>query len=114
VVHCFTGSEAELDRYLELDLHVGITGWICDPRRGSHLHALLRRIPADRLMLETDAPFLLPKTLTREGRRNEPAFLQEVLRTVASALERPVQMVAEETTRTARTFFGLMSGQPSA
>src|SRR5205085_1206676 len=62
VVHCFTGSAAELEAYLGIDVHIGVTGWICDERRGAHLLPLIRRIPADRLMLETDAPFLTPRT----------------------------------------------------
>ena len=63
VVHCFTGEKRALYAYLDLDLHIGITGWICDERRGTHLHALVPEIPATRLMLESDAPYLLPRTL---------------------------------------------------
>ncbi len=82
VVHCFTGERRALYAYLDLDLHIGITGWVCDERRGTHLHPLLKDIPADRLMLETDAPFLLPRSLRPKPRsgRNEPAYLVEVLR----------------------------------
>ena len=61
VVHCFTGDRRELHDYLDLDLHIGITGWICDERRGLHLRELVRDIPAGRLMIETDAPYLLPR-----------------------------------------------------
>src|SRR6185295_7243815 len=75
VVHCFTGGARELEAYLALDLHVGITGWICDDRRGAALRSLIARIPPDRLMIETDAPFLLPPAAKSQGRRNEPAFL---------------------------------------
>jgi TatD DNase family protein len=109
VVHCFTGTEAELDRYLELDLHVGITGWICDERRGAHLRGLARRIPLDRLMIETDAPYLMPRNamgLPKNG-RNEPSFLTHVLRTVALSRGEPEELIAERTTRTAEAFFGL-------
>jgi TatD DNase family protein len=105
VVHCFTGSGGELDAYLALDCHIGITGWICDERRGKHLGALLPRIPRDRLMLETDAPFLTPRHLKKK--RNEPAFLPHVLDTVAAALGRPRNEVAADTTATARSFFAL-------
>src|SRR5262245_52305463 len=63
VVHCFTGSAEELDVYLDLDLYIGITGWICDERRGLHLQNLVRRIPLDKIMIETDAPFLIPRDL---------------------------------------------------
>ena len=109
VVHCFTGEAEELRAYLELDCHIGITGWICDERRGRHLHALVREIPADRLLLETDAPYLTPRDLRPQphARRNEPAFLPHILRTVARALGKPAEQVAEETTRNARAFFGL-------
>ena len=109
VVHCFTGTAAELEAYLALDLHIGITGWICDDRRGRHLCELVGRIPLNRLMLETDAPFLTPRTLPgrpRDG-RNEPAFLPRVLDTVAACLGRPPAEVAAATTATARAFFGL-------
>lgn len=109
VVHCFTGSAEQLAAYLDLDLHIGITGWICDERRGLHLRDLLPRIPLDRLMLETDAPYLLPRTLKPKPkeRRNEPAFLPHVLNTVADCLNLSSILVAEATTRTARDFFKL-------
>jgi TatD DNase family protein len=107
VVHCFTGGARELDAYLALDLHIGITGWICDDRRGAGLRPLIARIPADRLMIETDAPFLLPPIAKASGRRNEPAFLVHVLEAVARAAGRPPEQLAEETTRTAEAFFGL-------
>jgi TatD DNase family protein len=105
VVHCFTGTADELAVYLELDCHVGITGWICDERRGRHLLELVPRIPADRLMLETDAPFLTPRDLRPLPRRNEPAFLTHVLARVAQASGRPPAEVAAQTTATARAFF---------
>jgi TatD DNase family protein len=109
VVHCFTGSAAELDVYLAMDLHIGITGWICDERRGLHLRELVRRIPLDRLMLETDAPFLTPRNLRPRPKRdrNEPALLPHVLDAVADALDRPRAEVAAATTATARRFFAL-------
>jgi TatD DNase family protein len=109
VVHCFTGDRQTLDAYLALDLHIGITGWICDERRGLHLRDLVPSIPADRLMLETDAPYLLPRNLPvpPSTRRNEPAFLPLILSTVAAALDLPPTQVAEATTATARTFFTL-------
>lgn len=108
VVHCFTGSDRELDAYLALDLHIGITGWICDDRRGAGLRPLMTRVPAGRLMIETDAPFLLPpKAKVGGGRRNEPAFLPHVLEEIARATGRPAAELAAETTRTAELFFGL-------
>ena len=109
VAHCFTGTREELHAYLDLGLYVGITGWICDERRGAHLLELVRDIPADRLMLETDSPYLTPRDLLPQpkARRNEPAHLPHILRSVARALGKPPEQVAEETTRNARAFFGL-------
>jgi len=109
VAHCFTGEKAELHSYLDLGLYIGITGWICDERRGAQLFELVRDIPADRLMLETDSPYLTPRDLRPQpkARRNEPAHLPHILRTVARALGKPAEQVAADTTRNARTFFGL-------
>ena len=109
VAHCFTGERDELHAYLDLDLYIGITGWICDERRGAHLLRLVRDIPADRLMLETDAPYLTPRTLRPQpkSRRNEPAYLPEVLITVARALGRSPEEVAQTTSENARRFFCL-------
>lgn len=107
VVHCFTGQRHELAAYLDLDLHIGITGWICDERRGLHLRELVREIPGRRLMLESDAPYLLPRTIKPppSHRRNEPAFLPYVLEAVAQSVGKPATEVAQETTQTARAFF---------
>lgn len=107
VIHCFTGTRDELMAYLKLGLHIGITGWICDERRGLNLRELVKEIPLDRLMIETDAPFLTPRNLPTKPKdgRNEPGFLPYVLATVAECLGKPVAEVAEKTTQTARTFF---------
>ncbi|HLX79097.1 MAG TPA: TatD family hydrolase [Burkholderiales bacterium] len=109
VAHCFTGGAAELDAYLALGLAIGITGWICDERRGAHLLGLVRDIPPGRLLLETDSPYLTPRDMRPQpkARRNEPSFLPHILRTVARALGRPAGDVAAETTRNARLFFSL-------
>ena len=114
VAHCFTGEKAELHCYLDLGLHIGITGWICDERRGGHLPGLVREIPADRLLLETDSPYLTPRDLRPQprARRNEPAFLPHILRTVARALDRPPEEIAAETTRNASSLFGLAVHEP--
>ena len=109
VVHCFTGEQRALFSYLDLDLHIGITGWICDERRGTHLHPLVREIPRGRLMLESDAPYLLPRTLRPKPKngRNEPAYLPEVLREVALHREESLEDLAQHSTACARGFFGL-------
>jgi TatD DNase family protein len=114
VVHCFTGTRAQLDAYLSLDLHIGITGWICDERRGRDLVALMPAIPAGRLMIETDAPYLLPRNMPSppRDRRNEPAFLPYVLNAVAAARGEDPATTAATTTATARAFFGL-PGSPA-
>jgi len=116
VAHCFTGEREELRAYLDLGLYIGITGWICDERRGRHLLELVRDIPRDRLLLETDSPYLTPRDMHPQprARRNEPAFLPHILATVARALGRPAGEVAVETTRNARTLFGLHEPRPSA
>lgn len=109
VVHCFTGNADELERYLERDFYIGITGWICDERRGRHLHALVPHIPAGRLMLETDAPYLLPRDLKPQPgtRRNEPMWLVHIAQTVARARGESIESLAEHTSAAARAFFGL-------
>lgn len=109
IVHCFTADKQALYGYLDLDLHIGITGWICDERRGTHLQPLVKDIPAGRLMLETDAPWLLPRTLSPrpKDRRNEPAFLPVVAEMVAQCRGEDLEHLAEHTTATARAFFNL-------
>jgi TatD DNase family protein len=109
VAHCFTGGPAELERYLALGLAVGVTGWVCDDRRGSALRAAVPRIPADRLMIETDAPYLLPRDLVPppKSRRNEPAYLAHVARAVAALRGERFEDLAASTTRNAQRLFGL-------
>ncbi len=109
VVHCFTGSQAELKAYVDLGFYIGITGWICDERRGRHLRELVRTIPLDRLMIETDAPFLTPRDLAEKPKdgRNEPAFLPHILQAVAASMGKPAEDVARATTANAERFFSL-------
>jgi len=116
VAHCFTGERDELHAYLDLGLYVGITGWINDERRGLHLRELVREIPREKLLLETDAPYLTPRDMRPQpkARRNEPAFLPHVLRCVAAALGRPPGEVAAETAGNAATFFGLHESRTAA
>lgn len=109
VAHCFTGGPAELDAYLELDLYIGVTGWLCDDRRGGALREALPGIPLDRLLLETDAPYLLPRDLDVKprNRRNEPAFLPHVLEKAAERLGVSAETVARATTENAERLFRL-------
>lgn len=107
VVHCFTGEEEALDAYLDLDCYIGITGWICDERRGQHLLPLVKKIPSDRLLIETDAPYLLPRTLRPKpkSRRNEPKYLAHICEFIADVLEVDPQHLAEQTWANAARFF---------
>jgi TatD DNase family protein len=131
VVHCFTGDGKTLERYLELGAYIGITGWICDERRGKHLAALIREIPAERLMVETDAPYLLPRdretvrdsetayavragTPGGKSGRNEPRFLPHIVRTCAGYLGKDAEQVAVETRENTLRFFGLGEGEQSS
>ena len=109
VAHCFTGSQEQLTAYLGLGLAIGVTGWICDERRGTHLLTLVPLIPPDRLLLETDAPYLLPRDLHPRppSRRNEPAFLPHVARVVARARGQPLAELAASATAASRKLFHL-------
>jgi TatD DNase family protein len=109
VVHCFTGTREELFDYLDQDWHVGITGWLCDERRGQHLRELVRHVPADRLMIETDAPYLLPRTVRPQPshRRNEPMFLAHIVEELARDRGEDVAVTAAATTTAATAFFAL-------
>jgi len=109
VAHCFTGEHESLREYLSMGLWIGVTGWICDERRGQHLHDIVSIIPDDRLLIETDAPYLLPRTLTPkpDTRRNEPAYLSEVVRVVAEARGQSEEHIARITTENAVRFFDL-------
>jgi TatD DNase family protein len=111
VVHCFTGEKEALFTYLDLDCYIGITGWICDERRGANLLELVKEIPRERLLLETDAPYLMPRTLKPKPktRRNEPQYLTEVCRTVARVRDMPYEELALSTSDNARRFFGIPS-----
>ena len=109
VAHCFTGEGESLREYLAMGLYIGITGWICDERRGKHLHDIVDVIPDDKLLIETDAPYLMPRTIQPKPktRRNEPMYLTEVLKVVAEARGQTEEHVATVTTENARRFFGL-------
>jgi len=109
VAHCFTAGEKERDAYLELGLHIGITGWINDERRGLSLRDVVKGIPSDRLLIESDAPYLLPRDIkpAPKSRRNEPGYLPYVVRAIAAARGETPEVVAIATTATARKLFGM-------
>jgi len=112
VVHCFTDTSAALDDYLTLGCHIGITGWICDERRGEDLYQAVSEIPDNRLMIETDSPYLMPRTIRPKPktRRNEPCNLPYILASVAAARSQSPAAVAQYTTRNAEHFFNLPAG----
>lgn len=115
VVHCFTDDRRALFQSLDAGCFIGITGWLCDERRGQHLRELVRHIPVDRLLVETDCPYLLPRTLkpTPKDRRNEPAFLPHIVAELARDRgENPVVTTAN-TTAAAQTFFRLPEAGPA-
>nr|WP_294926308.1 TatD family hydrolase [uncultured Flavobacterium sp.] len=113
VVHCFTGSLSEAKTYLDNGLYLGFTGAISDSKRFEHLKEVLQYVPLDRMMIETDAPFMLPKNVPNSllkryhERRCEPAFLPFVAGTVAQFKGVTLDKVAEETTKNAKGFFGI-------
>ncbi|MEQ4545602.1 MAG: TatD family hydrolase, partial [Pantoea agglomerans] len=109
VIHCFTGTRDEMEACLGMGLSVGITGWVCDERRGLELRELLPLIPADRLLLETDAPYLLPRDMRPRptSRRNEPCFLPHIVHQVATWRGESAEELATRIDHNARTLFRL-------
>jgi TatD DNase family protein len=109
VVHCFTGSKQECFAYLDADYFIGITGWLCDERRGQHLREIVPHIPANRLMIETDSPYLLPRTVKPmpKHRRNEPMYLKHIVEELAKDRNEHVDETARLSTENAKQFFGL-------
>ena len=109
VAHCFTGTEVELLTYLEMGLSIGVTGWICDERRGAELQRIVSKIPLDRLMIETDAPYLLPRSLRPKPKsnRNEPSYLPHICQTVADCYDLSFAEIEAATYKNSQKFFAL-------
>lgn len=110
VVHCFTGSKRELEGYLALGCFIGITGWVCDERRGEQLRAIVKYIPNTQLMIETDAPFLMPRNLKPrpDSNRNEPIYLPHIAAEIAKCRGESAEELAAYTTENAKRFFALL------
>lgn len=108
IAHCFTGNIEQLKAYLDLGLYIGITGWVCDERRGQALQQAVAYIPADRLLLETDAPYLLPRTITPKpaNRRNEPALLPAIAVKVAQLKNCSISELETQCWQNSATLFG--------
>ena len=108
VVHCFTGTKKELVEYIDMDLYIGITGWLCDERRGTHLKDLIQLIPIDRIMAETDSPYLVPRNLNSiKTRRNEPKFLPHIVEEIVSNLDRSKSSIISSIYMNSLNFFNI-------
>ena len=107
VVHCFSGNATDLSAYLELGLYIGITGIVTIKARGADLRELVPEIPLDRLLIETDAPYLTPAPQKNKTRRNEPAFVKSVLLKLAEVRQEDPEKIAAATTANARYFFNI-------
>ena len=109
VVHCFTGDRQALESYLQMGLYIGITGWICDERRGKHLHELVSIIPQDRLLIETDAPYLFPRTFHPRPKkmRNEPAYLPHIAEQISFHRGDSIAALSNYTMQNTLRFLGL-------
>ena len=109
VIHCFTGTKEEAQNYLDLGAYIGITGWICDMRRGKNLQNAVKIIPSDKMMIETDAPFLIPKNFDDKikNNRNEPKYLPHILKTIAKYKNLDEEILAKDLTNTTKRFFNI-------
>jgi TatD DNase family protein len=110
VAHCFTGTIDEVNDYVILNMYIGITGWICDERRGQALQQAVKHVPLDRIMLETDAPYLLPRDLQQkpvEKNRNEPCFLPHIAKSVAKYMALDEAELAAAAYNNSCEFFGI-------
>ena len=107
VVHCFSGDRNELDQYLALGLHIGITGILTMESRGAQLRQLVPTIPVDRLLVETDAPYLVPAPEKKHNRRNEPAFVKSVLMKLAEVRKEDPAQLAQVVWQNTRQLYGL-------
>lgn len=107
VVHCFTGDRVTLDKYLSMGFSIGITGWICDDRRGRELREAVSIIPLDRIMVETDAPYLTPKNVSGLNRTNVPQNVKYVVKDLAKYMKVPEDILIENTKRNTQRIFQL-------
>ena len=107
VVHCFTEDKEKFYEYLDRGFWIGFTGWICDPVRGKHMIDLISNMPLDRIMIETDSPYLMPKNLKIKGRRNEPKFIVEVAKRIASLQNKSLEDISQIFFENSLKFFDL-------
>ncbi len=109
VVHCFSGNRKELDPYLEMGLYIGITGILTIKKRGKALRELVHHIPFDRILIETDAPYLTPAPQKNKTRRNEPAFVRSVLLKLAEILHKDPEELGKMLWDNTNTLFGIQN-----
>ncbi|MFW6012043.1 MAG: TatD family hydrolase [Desulfosalsimonas sp.] len=95
VVHCFSGTSQELEQYLDMGYYIGITGILTISKRGTPLRQMAAEIPEDRLLIETDAPYLTPVPEKNTRRRNEPAFVKSVLLKLAEVRNTDPERLAD-------------------
>ncbi len=109
VSHCFTGNENELKQCLAANMYIGITGWLCDERRGEELRGILKIVPLNRLLIETDAPYLTPRTIRPKPKssRNEPSYLPYIINEISKITGIEKQEIAIKTSDNARSVFNL-------
>ena len=107
VVHCFTGTQKQLDSYLNLGFYIGLTGWICDERRNVELRKSIKNIPLDKLMIETDSPYLIPRNLDikPENNRNEPSYLPHIAKEIADIINIDSSKLIDITYKNSISFF---------
>lgn len=106
IVHCFTGSRAQMEAYLDLGCYIGITGWVCDDKRGGDLQEAVKHLPLDKLLLETDAPYLFPKNVKPRAKNNEPCFLGHIAQKVAQLKGIELQTLSKASVENANNVFG--------
>jgi TatD DNase family protein len=107
IVHCFTGTKAQLDAYLDLGCYIGVTGWVCDDKRGIELQEAVKHVPLNRLLLETDAPYLFPKTLRPRAKNNEPCFLPYVATKVSQLKNIELDVLSQASFKNTLRVFGI-------
>ncbi len=113
VVHCFTGNIQQMNHYLDLDLYIGITGWVCDLKRGQALRDAVKSLPLNRILLETDAPYLRPKGLANNRKvdngNNEPAYLPYVAEEIASLMATDIKTLQISSQANTHALFNISS-----
>ncbi len=109
LLHCFTGTRAQMETYIELGLHLGITGWVCDERRGQELAELVPFIPSNRLLIETDSPYLLPRSMRPKPKssKNKPEYLPYIAQYIANLRGEDPDEFAAQCYHNSLAFFNL-------